>query len=108
MANFLDEASKIYWKGTTKWEHLHCLWEATIAIELARQGQSVTWKHTGTSNLPADLKDKTPKKVIDMAHLSSLDQRQHLQMTLPPPHKEKNENVAIGMKNQEKATPKKC
>ena len=66
----------------------------------------MTWKHTGTSDPPADLKDKTPKEVFDMAHLGSLGQRQRLQKTLPLSHKEKNKDVAIEMDNQEKAIPK--
>ena len=107
LTNFLDKAGKKYWKETTKWEDLYCLWEVAIAIKLAKQGQDVTWKHTTTSKPPADLKDKTLKEVLDMAHLGFLGQKQHLRKTLPPFHKERNEDVAIEMNNQEKTTLKK-
>ena len=107
MAAFLNKAREKYLKETNKWEETHCQWETAIAIELVKQGQDVTWKHTGTSKPPANLKDKTPKKVLDMAHLRSLGQRQRLQKILSPTHKKKDKNVAIEINNQEKATLKK-
>ena len=38
-----------------------------------------------------------------MAHLGTLGQRQRLRKTLPPTHKEKDENALIELDNREKA-----
>ena len=107
MVNFLVKAGKNYWKETTEWKNLRCLWEVAIAIKLAKQRQGVTWKHTGTSKLPADFKDKTPKEVLNMAHLGFFVQRQRLWKTLPTTYKKKDKNIAIETDNCNKTAKKR-
>ena len=93
----------------TDWEKDRCKWEATIAIELAKRGRGVTWKHTGTNEPPEDLARRTPEEILEVALKRRLGARHRIRQGLPPTHKEIDEDRALeaGREGLDKAKGKR-